>query len=474
MAMSWLREHLLGSIRARLLLLLFGALGAMLLALFVGLDWNIDRQIFGRLDQRLLSRAQGIAALLESHPTRSGMDELQTLIPEYADGGHTDFLQIWSTRGQTLLSSASNAAANLHRPTVPIPANAPVFYDLRLPDGHAGRAVALRLTLAGEDALMVVAQEREQVDQLERHIHLALVLGAFGAGLLAMLLAAWAVRSGLRPLQLFAARTGQDGQDPQPQESLPLSGMPRELRPFAQSLNRAFERLQQALERERRFARDVAHELRTPLAEAQLTLELAQRADRPGAPLHDALASIERMRRSVDGLLALSRYEAGLEQPQTEPLELVQLLRRAVALATVSARARAVTIEAPLGVEHWVISDPALLERIIDNLLLNAVQYAPTGSTVQLQLIATGQGACLRIGNPAPELEAQDLLQLGERFWRKSPAREASQHGGLGLALAATLASVLGLQLHFALEGGVLWASLDGLPGIGGGLPDAA
>lgn len=469
--MSWLRERLLGSIRARLLLLLFGGLGAMLLALFVGLDWNIDRQIYGRLDQRLLSRALGIAALLESHPARSGMDELQTLIPEYADGGHTDFLQIWNPRGQTLLSSASNAAANLRRPIAAVPANAPVFYNLRLPDGHAGRAVALRLALAGNDALMVVAQERDQVDQLERHIHLALVLGASGAGLLAMLLAAWAVRSGLRPLQLFAARTGHDEGDQPLRESLPLAGMPRELRPFAHSLNRAFERLQQALERERRFARDVAHELRTPLAEARLTIELAQRADRPGAPLHDALASIERMRRSVDGLLALSRYEAGLEQPQTEPLELVQLLRRAVALATAPASARAVTIEAALAAEQWVISDPALLERIIDNLLLNAVQYAPPLSAVQLQLSATEQGSCLRIGNRAPDLEAQDLARLGERFWRKSPAREASQHGGLGLALAGTLAGVLGLRLHFTLEREVLWASLDGLPGIVAGVP---
>lgn len=469
--MSSLHERLLGSIRARLLLLLFGGLGAMLLALFVGLDWNIDRQIFGRLDGTLLARARGIAVLLESHPGGSGIAELQTIIPEYAGGGHTDFLQVWDQLGRTVLNSASNAAANLQPPHASVPANAPYFYDLSLPDGHRGRAVALRLSVGG-DALMVVAEERDQVDLLEHRVHVALLLGVLGSAVLAGLLAALAVRGGLRPLFDFAARTDVD-REPFP-EALPMAGMPRELRPFAGSLNRAFERLQQALERERRFARDVAHELRTPLAEARMTIELAQRQATASVPLQSALASIERMRRSVDGLLALSRYEAGMEQPQIEPLDLAELLRRSLALVAGPASQRGVVLQVALPGEQWVLSDPALLERIVDNLLLNAVEYAPPHSMIELQLDSDASGAQLRIGNRAPGLEPADLPRLGERFWRKSPAREASQHGGLGLALSRTLAAVLGLQLDFALQDEWLWASLRGLRGIDAALTDAS
>ena len=63
----------------------------------------------------------------------------------------------------------------------------------------------------------------------------------------------------------------------------------------------------------------------------------------------------------------------------------------------------------------------------------------------------------------APDLSPEDLARLGERFWRKSAAREASNHGGLGLALSGTLAGLLGLRLDFTLERAMLWASLGPL-----------
>lgn len=457
--MSW-RSRLFGSIHARLLLLLLGGLGTLMFVLFLLLDFSIDRQIFGRLDTTLLGRARSVVVLLESHTRADAWQELHELSPEYATGGHTDFVQIWDAAGTTLLSSASNAAKNLQPPPATVSANAPLFYDLRLPDGHRGRAVGLRFAMPGSpgDAILVVAEEREQVDQLERRVHVALVIGVLGMSLLAALLSVLAVRSGLRPLFAFAAETDPDGAPRV--EPLPIEQMPRELEPFANTLNTTFARLQAALGRERRFARDVAHELRTPLAETRMAVELASQGAPSPQVLAGALASVDRMQRCIDGLLALSRYEAGIDQAQIEPLDLADLLHRSLAMAAGPAGKRMVAIDAHLPDECWVMSDPALLERIVDNLLLNATEYAPHGSHVRLELASAAGGWDLRIGNDAPELSAEDLVRFGERFWRKSAAREASNHGGLGLALSGTLAGLLGLHLDFALERGVLWASL--------------
>lgn len=461
--MSWLRSLLLDSIRARLLVLLLGGLGTLMTCLFLVLDYSIDRQIYGRLDATLLGRARGVVVLLERHPRDAAWQELHELSPEYASGGHTDFLQIWDDAGATVFSSASNSAHNLQPPSAAVPANAPLFYDLRLPDDHRGRAVALRFGMPGRagDATLVVAEEREQVDQLERRVHVVLISGVLGIGLLAALLAVLAVRGSLRPLLAFAAGTEADGA---PRVApLPMARMPRELRPFAATLNSAFARLQEALERERRFARDVAHELRTPLAETRMAVELASRGAPPPHVLAGALASIDRMQRCIDGLLALSRYEAGMDRAQLEPLELAELLRRALALVAGPAHQRQLRVEAALPAECWVMCDPALLERIVDNLLLNAAEYAPPGSAVQLALAASAEGWTLRIGNRAPGLSTHDVARFGERFWRKSAAREAGNHGGLGLALSGTLANLLGLRLDFALEQDMLWAALGPL-----------
>lgn len=449
--MSW-RNWLLRSIHGRLLLTLCVGLSLLMALMFVSLDYSIDRRIYQRLDDDLLQRARGIAALLETPPTDVAMARLQTLHPTYAGGGHTEYLQVWDAKGRTLVVSGSNAAGRLELPS-DVKANQPLFYDLALPDNHRGRAVALRLLFPGtnEPATLAVAEEREHVDRFERSVHIALLVGVLATALSAALLAIVTVRRGLRPLLAF----GEAARTPDETPHLPQKQLPRELTPFAEALNGAFDRLHAGMERERRFSRDVAHELRTPLAEMRAAIEVAQRDPGRASSLDNANLAIDRMQRCIDSLLAVSSYESGLAQPELEPMDVVPMLHRAM-----GADAR---VEASLPTEAWVQSDPALLERIVDNLMLNAREYAPADSRIEVALAKSQGQWLLRIGNAAPDLTEADLPHLGQRFWRKSPAREATLHGGLGLALAGTLAAVLSMALRFELREGVLWVTLGPL-----------
>ena len=459
----WSRNPPTLSIHLRLLLFLGLGIGALIIVLFVVLDRSVDRQIYGYLDDTLRARAHAIAVLLESHPAPEALAQLQAMSPEYGGGGHTDFLQLWDAGGHTLLASDSNDAESLAQPR-DVPANKPFLYNLTLPDGHQGRAIAVRVTLQARagDAILAVAEEREQIHTLERRVHITLVTGVVVTSLLAVLLAVWVVRRGLRPLLTFSKEVQQSSED----FVLPVEKLPSELRSLADTLNGAFGRLRQALQRERRFTRDVAHELRTPLAEIRTALELAQRDAPASSALEGALASSERMARAVDGLLSLSRYESGMQEVQVEPADLSGLLGRTLALAEGAARRRQVRFRLDAPEECWIQTDPTLLERILDNLLLNAAEYAPEGSEVKLHLHCDGNDVDLRIGNLAPSLDAEDLERLGERFWRKSLAREASRHGGLGLALTRSLVDLLSLRLDFSLDTGMLWAELRGLRGL--------
>lgn len=450
-----LRNWLFGSIHGRLLLTLCVGLGLLMAAMFVALDHSIDRKIYQQLDDDLLQRGRGVAALLETPPLDVAMARLQTMHPAYA-GGHTEYLQVWDAAGRTLAVSGSNVAGRLELPSG-VEANQPLFYDLALPDRHRGRAVALQLRFPGVSgpATLAVAEEREQVDRFERSVHVALLVGVLTTALSAALLAIVTVRRGLWPLLAFGRAARMPGAAPH----LPQRQLPQELAPFAGALNEAFDRLHAGMERERRFSRDVAHELRTPLAEMRTALELARRDPGRRSSLDNAAAAIDRMQRCIDSLLAVSSYESGLAQPELEPMDVVPLLRRVVGT---DAR-----IDPTLPAEAWVQSDPALLERVIDNLVLNAREYAPAAGRIAIELGQSQGQWLLRIGNPAPDLTEADLPHLGQRFWRKSPAREATRHGGLGLALATTLAAVLAMVLRFELRDGVLWAILGPLPDIG-------
>ena len=159
---------------------------------------------------------------------------------------------------------------------------------------------------------------------------------------------------------------------------------------------------------------------------------------------------------TVTALLLLTRIESGLERAGRESVDVASLLARACARQKERANLREVCIEIDVQRSPGMVveTDAALLEVALDNLLGNAVAYAPTGTRVSVRMM----GADVTVSNSAPGLDASDLVSFGRRFWRKGEM--GGGHAGLGLALAGAAAQALGMALTFALENGVLRATL--------------
>lgn len=448
------------SMRTRLVLSLMLGVVVPVAVLFFALDWLIDRELYGRFDAALLERARAMAAVMQVRSTQASRAERWW--PEFSKGGHTDYYQVWDTSGRTLLRSDTLEGRNIRHPAS---ASQPLFYDTELPDGHAGRAVILRVSMSDTaPRVLVVASEREALDQLENRLHFMLVTGVGAALVAVMVLTALALRRGLRPLADFAdsaARLSADPAAPPP----PSSSLPAELVPVGRTLERAMATLVEALEQERRFAHSVAHELRTPLAEARSLTELALRRhpdEAARADLRSVLDSLSGMSRSVEGLLALTRYEAGLATPALEPVDLATVIRDQCAPLRDTAALRRLSLDLDVPGEIWVMTDMALIERVIANLLANAVQYSPEGSRVTVRATDGEAGPRLVVANPAPALTEGDLARLGERYFRKTPSEDPANHAGLGLALTRALTRLLELDLHFRLEAGSIEVELGG------------
>lgn len=453
------------SLRRRLALGLLGTVGGVLVAMFFVLDYWIDREIYWRMDHALLDRARNVANSLQERD----LAQLERFMPEYDPNGHAEFFTVYDAVGRALLHSSSSGGVDL--PAGPSGRGTPRYFDLQLPDGRAGRALALRLPAAGGPPpvprLLVVASEREVWDRTERRIHFTLMIGV-ALALLAV------VGLGLLVLQRAFAVLHRAGQtvaglqaDAPPQTV--GSGFPVELAPFADALDSALLRFYLSAERERRFARDVAHELRTPLAEIRTSAEAALAASIPArqrAALQAAVAASQRMQRSVDALLTLTRLEAGIEAPNPDPLDLAALARELLTTLAAEAEARGLQLLPRQDAAVWVRSDYGLVERIAANLLRNAIEYAPAGSRVECRVdSADGQG-WLVVCNEAPDLRPEDLAQFGRRFWRRQSEGGTALHAGLGLALAFGLARALGVPLQFALEGQRLCARLGPWPAL--------
>lgn len=449
------------SLQRRLAASLVICIGGTFAILFPVLDYWIDHEIYRRMDTTLMQRSAAVGRVLQELDAR----KLESLMPEYEPGGHTEFFTVFDSQThRTLLRSPSSAGAELA--LGPLEQGTPRYYDVTLPDGHAGRALATRISVAGEKSrLLVVATERRDWDQTERRIHFALLGGIVLATFLATGLALLMVRR----IVVMLERVGVQLADLRSDRPIARIGadFPRELRPFAEAFNQGLHHLYAAIVRERRFSRDVAHELRTPLAEIRISAESAL-IDADPARIQRALNAMiqasSRMQRSVDTLLLLARLESGQHTLALDPLDLTALLQELLAGLNVQKMAPKSPIRVTLPESAWVQSDQGVIERILSNLLRNAIEYAPEGDDIQCRLELEASGWMLTIVNTAPNLQASDLDQFGLRFWRKDSEGGTAHHAGLGLALALALAHAIDLPLAFSLDNGRLSARLGPWP----------
>jgi signal transduction histidine kinase len=201
--------------------------------------------------------------------------------------------------------------------------------------------------------------------------------------------------------------------------------------------------LSAAQARERRFTADVAHELRTPLTalvgEASL---LAEHLDRMPAdsrrPAELLIADVARLRRLVDDLLEISRLDAGAESVHAEPVDLRSLVGATVAARGWNGRVRLD------GDGLSLTSDPRRLERIVGNLVDNALEHG--GKEVAIRIGRDGEDAAVEIADDGPGIPPEHLPHIFERFYKADEARSGGGTG-LGLAIARENARLLGGEI---------------------------
>jgi two-component system sensor histidine kinase QseC len=357
-------------------------------------------------------------------------------------------------------------------------------WDLTLPDGHAGRALAwdvdrvpfatpswrgpwrrlrARLGLPARPVRVRVAADREAQAYLLRGLGTGLLVCGLLVALGSALLASWAVRRGLAPLRALGHRLARLDERTLP-ERIDLGTPPAELAPVVGALNAGLERLEEAFERERRLTAHMAHELRTPVAELRSITDVARtwpedealRA-RCVAQCHDVA---EHMGRVVEVLLRVARGQGEAAPDRARDVELHAFLAERWERVRAAAATRGLELDLGVPPSLGVRADVDVLDAIVDNLLRNACEHAPAGSVLRAQARPEDAGVVLVLRNPAGDVAPADVPRLTDPFWRPAGARGASRQGGLGLTLVAQLARSARMGFDLALEEGDFRARL--------------
>jgi two-component system, OmpR family, sensor histidine kinase QseC len=309
-----------------------------------------------------------------------------------------------------------------------------------------------------ERSFVTEAADLPQRDRLMREVDLILLGGVVTVLGVCALATVLSVRRGLRPLERVA-RAAQEISIDQPARSLPLGGVPAEIQPLGDRFNQLIERLTDALEHERRFSADLAHELRTPLAEIR-TLGEAGRTRQDVAGLQEFLRQTADaavgMQSVIESLLAVARADRTAAQQALEPMSVAAAVRARIERLRITAPEACSRIVSRVPEGRWIQADPRLFDAMLLNLLANAIQHGDPGAAIEIDWLQQGSGGsgALQVRNAAPQLAREDLPHLADRFWRRVPVKYTGEAPGVGLGLwvVGSLCRVLGLTLALDID----------------------
>jgi two-component system heavy metal sensor histidine kinase CusS len=293
--------------------------------------------------------------------------------------------------------------------------------------------------LNGRPYRIQVAQDRSEDDRFRRTFGTLLLL-TLGFGTFAFAAIAITVtRGGLRPLRQMADLVGRIGPS-HLNERLTERTWPREIQPLAVAFDDMLARLQDAFTRLSQFSADLAHELRTPVAnllgEAQVALTRTRPAEEYREIIESSVAECERLSGMIDNLLFLARAEAADGQIQCTAFDANAAVAKIAAIYEPIAEERQITM-------RWhgageVYAEPLLFERALNNLVENALRHTTSGGSIVISVATDAAGAQIEVKDTGCGISPEHLPYIFNRFYRADPSR-SSEGSGLGLALVKSI-----------------------------------
>jgi signal transduction histidine kinase len=201
--------------------------------------------------------------------------------------------------------------------------------------------------------------------------------------------------------------------------------------------NEMAERIATLVTAERRLLQDISHELRSPLARLNIAIELARQGGHPHAAADRLQREADRLTTLVGSLIEVTRLEGDPAAERPTDVSVQELVSTVVAGCELEAQARPCRIVVRHQADRLLFGHPELLRRALENVLRNAIRYAPGDSEVSIQVEDDGTATVIAVRDRGPGVPEADVSRLVQPFFRVDAARDAVRGGvGLGLSIA--------------------------------------
>lgn len=397
-------------------------------------NYLLDEQVIQPyLDGQLVRVASLIDILNSSNPnSKVKIDILNYLLKVQPITNQRFLFQVWNKNDEIILESADMPNISLK--------DSPIGFNDRVIHGNEWRTYSV---YDEKNQIKIIVAElynlrRELADDIARSNANILLITYPVFGLLVWFIISLALRSVTRVTTEISNRASTF------LEPVQLTEIPLEIKPLVAELNQLFIRLKLAFERNKRFAADAAHELRTPLAALKTHVQVALKTNNDGdrnKALQKVIESVDRSSHVVAQLLTLSRL--GEEETLTDikPLDLHKLATEIIAYLAPHALEKNIEIElAPSPPSPIVVGSDTAIGILIRNVVDNAIRYTPPQGEVKVSVITMANQTIFRVVDTGPGIPVELRERVFERFYRILGTKASGS--GLGLAIVSQIASL--------------------------------
>ncbi len=429
------------SLQSRLLILLLGSIASLWILFGSFVHEELQHEAEEVFDANLVQTAKLLLTLVEGELTEAKQHRWHLITPyqldeiaqQYHPYEHKIAFQIFDLEGGLLVKSTQ-------APQLPLSLSRGKFENRHIGD-QTWRTFSLTHTQATIHVGELTEVRHEVVEEVTEYLF---EYALFSLPLLALLIW-WSVHKGLGPISRITHDLAQ--RDSKHLQSIGTDDTPRELQPMVGALNQLFARLQQSLEKERRFTADAAHELRTPLAAIKIHAQVAHNEEDPQRRSHalqQIIQGVDRTTHLAEQLLAMARADG--TQQESEPVDLQLAIQDNLNLLGPKALNSGLTLQLsnhdPL---PPISGNRELITTLLRNLIDNAIRYTPQGGSVTITPQQKGDQISITVRDTGPGIPEEIQQQIFERFYRNSTSASGS---GLGLSISQRITEIHNGQIE--------------------------
>ncbi len=428
--------------------------------------------------ENLLAKVHMLQTLTEYEYDGLELDFVDKFMPEYSRNNEPEYFQIWTEDQKTFKQSASLKNTSLELKKTPL--NEIIIQDVILPDGREGRIAYVtfhvedhrifdhsRPYVKTETPIVTIstAREKESLDSaITKANVILLIIFTLLTGILSMIV--WfSVSKGLMPLNELQKKLLKLNYKKN-NAYINLSVTPEEVSILVKRFNGLLESIRSSFQREQKFSSNVAHELRTPIAEIRTITDVYLLDDNLDSKSYKIMQDIQSISKKmgdlINGLLSLARAEKLEFENTTEKIDYIKTTEAILVNCKSLIKNKNLKIinKQNLSTELSVPYTP--FTQIINNLLSNAIKHSSKDSTVSINFYCDDTTFIFKVSNITPDLDNSDLERMFDRLWKKDMSRANDSGFGIGLSLVKVYCESQKYSLNTSLKNSIFTITVSG------------